>query len=121
MPKKFEFNPEKEREKLEKLFTRSRKVLEATLDKLESSEGDISAAMLDSVMKSIKTANAILDDLSKHAQNRERKAERDNELVNIRLPFPNTSKMPPDDPDFTNDHPALPFPVLRAGSDMKGV
>jgi hypothetical protein len=80
-----------ERLALDAVYVRSRQILESTLSKIESGEIPVSASLIESVLKGIKTAGSLLDDLQKAQTERER-AARAAAYVKQELPFAPAAK-----------------------------
>ena len=116
------FDPEKERERLERFYLQLRDVVQNTLDRLSNSEDGPSAAMLESVVKSVRSMGQLLDVLEEQSETRRRRQEAEasrNEALRA-APFAGKPGTVAPDPDFKGQPVELPFKPLRANDFQKG-
>ncbi len=126
MPRKIELCEGLERRRLIAMYKQLRGVVQRQLDGLDKSEDGPSAAMLDTLCRSLKQLNSLLDDLAKSETAMDR-AERDQEeRESIRASLPRSGKtignptegnnqFPPDPP------PSMSIPELELPFPLKGL
>jgi hypothetical protein len=115
MATKPKFSVDREREKLEGFYRKLRSIVQTTLDNLEESGDTPSAALLDSLVKSVRSLGQLLTDLESQAESRARRAKADAvlaearqsapfALANAQAPRPGTLSPPAETPADTDLH-----------------
>jgi hypothetical protein len=127
MPTIAPFTVEGEAKKLNKMYRQLRKVVQTSLDKLKSPDTEVTAAMLTSLVNTMKTLPSVLAELDK-LDKRRRAAEshaKEWEQIQQSLPAPAPGKSPVPAVDPYEEKPVegiqLPFPALKTAVVNKGV